>query len=53
MALVSFVGDRIGPPVEELDFDGYVPAGNDLRGPAARRRHPLRGRAAGCRVPVA
>jgi acetyl esterase len=22
MALVSFVGDRLGPPVEELDFDG-------------------------------
>src|SRR6187402_245254 len=22
MALVSFVGDRLGPPVEQLDFDG-------------------------------
>ncbi len=22
MAMVSFVGDRLGPPVEELDFDG-------------------------------
>ena len=47
MATVSFVGDRLGPPVEDLDFDGIqrararVAAAQPGRRPRHRRRRPV------------